>query len=99
MMVGNENYFLEENQHLNRTKWNLCRKVHYCENHLKTLLIKLTLVLSGNLRFFFYVCKVLTDAGVKHRAMCMLCTMHQMLKGDSALDARLTMLEDRLRTA
>ncbi|XP_058245339.1 Fanconi anemia group C protein isoform X1 [Hemibagrus wyckioides] len=43
--------------------------------------------------------KVLTDAGVRRRAMCMLCTMHQRLKGDSALDARLTMLEDRLRTA
>ncbi|KAK3565784.1 hypothetical protein QTP86_015050 [Hemibagrus guttatus] len=43
--------------------------------------------------------KVLTDAGVRRRAMCMLCTIHQRLKGDRELDARLTMLEDRLHTA
>ncbi|KAK2841048.1 hypothetical protein Q7C36_012627 [Tachysurus vachellii] len=43
--------------------------------------------------------KVLTDAGVRCRAMCMLCFMHERLKGDSAVDARLTMLEERLHTA
>ncbi|XP_060738149.1 Fanconi anemia group C protein [Tachysurus vachellii] len=43
--------------------------------------------------------KVLTDAGVRCRAMGMLCFMHERLKGDSAVDARLTMLEERLHTA
>ncbi|MCI4380889.1 hypothetical protein PGIGA_G00245220 [Pangasianodon gigas] len=40
--------------------------------------------------------KVLIGAGVKCSAMCMLFSMHQRLKGDSAVDARLRMLEDRL---
>ncbi|XP_060787908.1 Fanconi anemia group C protein [Neoarius graeffei] len=43
--------------------------------------------------------KVLTDAGVRCSAMCMLSAMHQRLKGDGALDARFRMLEDRLHTA
>ncbi|KAF4072236.1 hypothetical protein AMELA_G00260860 [Ameiurus melas] len=42
---------------------------------------------------------VLTDAGVRRSAMCMLFSMRQRLKGDGAVDARLRMLEDRLHTA
>ncbi|KAI5614026.1 Fanconi anemia group C protein isoform X1 [Silurus asotus] len=43
--------------------------------------------------------KVLTDAGVRGRAMCMLSSVHQKLKGDGAVDARLKMLKDILHRA
>ncbi|TSL10195.1 Fanconi anemia group C protein [Bagarius yarrelli] len=44
--------------------------------------------------------QVLTDAGVRHRAMCLLCLMQQRLKGEGgAVDARFRMLKDRLHTS